>query len=113
MSDWEDDDRNGSVAQPAPKQIRQNDVDDWDDGPQTVCISFILILGSFGYKLKCNCNVSGKKSFCRSSHSSSNSTNSDDTMIDMMADVILLATEKIDGRTTTTTTTTWMAMANN
>lgn len=111
MSDWEDDDRNGSVAQPAPKQIRQNDVDDWDDGPQTVCISFILILGSFGYKLKCTCNVSGKKSFCRSSHSSN--TNSDDTMIDMMADVILLATEKIYGRTTTTTTTTWMAMANN
>lgn len=63
MSDWEDDDRNGSVAQPAPKQIRQNDVDDWDDGPQTVCISFILILGSFGYKLKCNCNVPGKNRF--------------------------------------------------
>lgn len=51
MSDWEDEDRNGSVAQPPPKQNRQNDVDDWDDGPQNVCtIAIILISYLFGHE---------------------------------------------------------------
>lgn len=44
MSDWDDDDSN-IIAQPAPKQSRQCNDDDWDDEPQNVCtISFALII---------------------------------------------------------------------